>query len=135
MRILAALASGRLQLIHASGLTALTDVTPRPQVVYLDPMFLTGRKALLVKRSTGVSVVGGPDLDADGLLEPASVGDKRVVVKRRLCRRWRMSRRLTPSLPRASVLIFMPEPSDGVTDCRWRCAYRTYDSQYLSQAG
>jgi 16S rRNA (guanine1516-N2)-methyltransferase len=29
----------RLQLIHASSLTALTDITPRPQVVYLDPMF------------------------------------------------------------------------------------------------
>ena len=46
----------RLQLIHASSLTALTDITPRPQVVYLD---------------------------ADGLLEPARLlATKRVVVKR-----------------------------------------------------
>lgn len=28
-----------LQLIHASSLTGLADITPRPQVVYLDPMF------------------------------------------------------------------------------------------------
>jgi 16S rRNA (guanine1516-N2)-methyltransferase len=62
----------RLQLIHASSLTALTDITPRPQVVYLDPMFPHKQKSALVKKEMRVfqSLVG-PDLDADGLLEPA----------------------------------------------------------------
>lgn len=50
----------RLQLIHASSLTALTDITPRPQVVYLDPMFPHKQKSALVKkRDACVSVVGG----------------------------------------------------------------------------
>ena len=74
----------RLQLIHASSLTALTDITPRPQVVYLDPMFPHKQKSALVKKEMRVfqSLVG-PDLDADGLLEPArQLATKRVVVKR-----------------------------------------------------
>ncbi|EAB8646939.1 16S rRNA (guanine(1516)-N(2))-methyltransferase, partial [Salmonella enterica subsp. enterica] len=74
----------RLQLIHASSLTALTDITPRPQVVYLDPMFPHRQKSALVKKEMRVfqSLVG-PDLDADGLLEPArQLATKRVVVKR-----------------------------------------------------
>lgn len=40
----------RLQLIHASSLTALSDITPRPQVVYLDPMFPHKQKSALVKK-------------------------------------------------------------------------------------
>ncbi len=74
----------RLQLIHASSLTALSDITPRPQVVYLDPMFPHKQKSALVKKEMRVfqSLVG-PDLDADGLLEPARLlATKRVVVKR-----------------------------------------------------
>ena len=74
----------RLQLIHASSLAALTDITPRPQVVYLDPMFPHKQKSALVKKEMRVfqSLVG-PDLDADGLLEPArQLATKRVVVKR-----------------------------------------------------
>ena len=74
----------RLQLIHASSLTALTDITPRPQVVYLDPMFPHKQKSALVKKEMRVfqSLVG-PDLDADGLLAPArQLATKRVVVKR-----------------------------------------------------
>lgn len=74
----------RLLLIHASSLTALTDITPRPQVVYLDPMFPHKQKSALVKKEMRVfqSLVG-PDLDADGLLEPARLlATKRVVVKR-----------------------------------------------------
>ncbi|EHG7581045.1 MULTISPECIES: 16S rRNA (guanine(1516)-N(2))-methyltransferase RsmJ [Citrobacter] len=74
----------RLQLIHASSLSALTDITPRPQVVYLDPMFPHKQKSALVKKEMRVfqSLVG-PDLDADGLLEPArQLATKRVVVKR-----------------------------------------------------
>lgn len=74
----------RLQLIHASSLTGLADITPRPQVVYLDPMFPHKQKSALVKKEMRVfqSLVG-PDLDADGLLEPArKLAIKRVVVKR-----------------------------------------------------
>ena len=65
-------------------LTALTDITPRPQVVYLDPMFPHKQKSALVKKEMRVfqSLVG-PDLDADDLLAPArQLATKRVVVKR-----------------------------------------------------
>ncbi|TGC99920.1 16S rRNA (guanine(1516)-N(2))-methyltransferase, partial [Salmonella enterica subsp. enterica serovar Wilhelmsburg] len=44
----------RLQLIHASSLTALTDITPRPQVVYLDPMFPHRQKSALGKKEVRV---------------------------------------------------------------------------------
>ena len=44
----------RLRLIHASSLTALTDITPRPQVVYLDPMFPHKQKSALVKKEMRV---------------------------------------------------------------------------------
>ncbi|SFU12321.1 16S rRNA (guanine1516-N2)-methyltransferase [Kosakonia arachidis] len=74
----------RLQLIYASSLTSLADIMPRPQVVYLDPMFPHKQKSALVKKEMRVfqSLVG-PDLDADGLLEPAcKLAIKRVVVKR-----------------------------------------------------
>ena len=74
----------RLTLIHASSLTTLADITPRPQVVYLDPMFPHKQKSALVKKEMRVfqSLVG-PDLDADGLLAPAQrLATKRVVVKR-----------------------------------------------------
>ena len=65
-------------------LTALTDITPRTQVVYLDPMFPHKQKSALVKKEMRVfqSLVG-PDLDADALLAPArQLATKRVVVKR-----------------------------------------------------
>lgn len=74
----------RLQLIHASSLAELANLTPRPDVVYLDPMFPHKQKSALVKKEMRVfqSLVG-PDNDADGLLEPArNLARKRVVVKR-----------------------------------------------------
>ncbi|RWR02327.1 methyltransferase [[Pantoea] beijingensis] len=74
----------RLTLLHASSLTALTDITPPPDVVYLDPMYPHKQKSALVKKEMRVfqSLVGA-DLDADGLLEPArQLAKKRVVVKR-----------------------------------------------------
>lgn len=74
----------RLQLIHASSLAELAKLTPRPDVVYLDPMFPHKQKSALVKKEMRVfqSLVG-PDTDADGLLEPArNLAKKRVVVKR-----------------------------------------------------
>ncbi|NYY74336.1 hypothetical protein DMH88_02260 [Escherichia coli] len=45
---------------------------PRPQVVILTRCSRHKQKSTaLVKRDARVSVAGGPDLDADGLLEPA----------------------------------------------------------------
>ena len=74
----------RLELLHASSLDALTDISPAPDVVYLDPMYPHKQKSALVKKEMRVfqSLVGA-DLDADGLLEPArQLAKKRVVVKR-----------------------------------------------------
>lgn len=74
----------RMSLIYASSLTSLAEITPRPDVVYLDPMFPHKQKSALVKKEMRVfqSLVG-PDLDADGLLAPArALAKKRVVVKR-----------------------------------------------------
>lgn len=74
----------RLTLLHASSLNALTDISPPPDVVYLDPMYPHKQKSALVKKEMRVfqSLVG-PDEDADGLLLPArQLAKKRVVVKR-----------------------------------------------------
>ncbi len=75
----------RLQLIHASSLTALTDITPRARRWFISTRCSRiSRKSALVKKEMRVfqSLVG-PDLDADGLLEPARLlATKRVVVKR-----------------------------------------------------
>ncbi|MDF7679737.1 16S rRNA (guanine(1516)-N(2))-methyltransferase RsmJ [Enterobacteriaceae bacterium ESL0689] len=74
----------RLQLIHASSLQLLSEIVPRPQVVYLDPMFPHRNKSALVKKEMRVfqSLVGA-DQDADDLLAPARrLATKRVVVKR-----------------------------------------------------
>lgn len=74
----------RMTLLHASSLTALADLDPRPEVVYLDPMYPHKQKSALVKKEMRVfqSLVGSDD-DADGLLEPARrLATKRIVVKR-----------------------------------------------------
>ncbi|PHM59419.1 16S rRNA -N-methyltransferase [Xenorhabdus sp. KK7.4] len=74
----------RMTLIHASSITALTDITPQPDVVYLDPMYPHRQKSALVKKEMRVfqSLVGA-DEDADALLEPArTLAKRRVVVKR-----------------------------------------------------
>lgn len=73
-----------MQLIHASSLQLLSEIVPRPQVVYLDPMFPHRNKSALVKKEMRVfqSLVGA-DQDADDLLAPARrLATKRVVVKR-----------------------------------------------------
>jgi Protein of unknown function (DUF548). len=62
----------------------LSDITPAPDVVYLDPMYPHRQKSALVKKEMRVfqSLVG-PDEDADALLEPARrLAKKRIVVKR-----------------------------------------------------
>lgn len=74
----------RLTLLHTSSLEALTTLTPKPDVVYLDPMFPHKQKSALVKKEMRVfqSLVGA-DIDADSLLLPArKLAKKRVVVKR-----------------------------------------------------
>ncbi len=74
----------RMTLLHASSLTALADLTPKPEVVYLDPMYPHKQKSALVKKEMRVfQGLVGPDDDADGLLEPARrLATKRIVVKR-----------------------------------------------------
>ncbi len=74
----------RLTLVQASSLIALDELRPRPQVVYLDPMFPHRQKSALVKKEMRVfQALVGADEDADGLLAPARrLATKRVVVKR-----------------------------------------------------
>lgn len=74
----------RMTLLHASSITTLTDITPQPDVVYLDPMYPHKQKSALVKKEMRVfqSLVGA-DEDADNLLSPArALAKRRVVVKR-----------------------------------------------------
>ncbi|WP_438335478.1 16S rRNA (guanine(1516)-N(2))-methyltransferase RsmJ [Edwardsiella tarda] len=74
----------RLTLLHASSIEALATLTPRPEVVYLDPMFPHRQKSALVKKEMRVfQALVGADDDADALLAPArQLATKRVVVKR-----------------------------------------------------
>jgi len=74
----------RMTLLHASSLTALAELSPKPEVVYLDPMYPHKQKSALVKKEMRVfQGLVGPDEDADGLLEPARrLATKRIVVKR-----------------------------------------------------
>ncbi|ACS83828.1 protein of unknown function DUF548 [Musicola paradisiaca Ech703] len=74
----------RLTLLHASSIDALADITPPPDVVYLDPMFPHRQKSALVKKEMRVfQTLVGADDDADALLAPARrLARKRVVVKR-----------------------------------------------------
>jgi 16S rRNA (guanine1516-N2)-methyltransferase len=74
----------RMTLLHASSLTALSELTPKPEVVYLDPMYPHKQKSALVKKEMRVfQGLVGPDEDADGLLDPARrLATKRIVVKR-----------------------------------------------------
>ena len=74
----------RLTLIHATSQQALTEISPRPDVVYLDPMYPHRQKSAMVKKEMRVfqSLVGA-DEDADSLLTPARwLAKKRIVVKR-----------------------------------------------------
>ncbi|RWS36666.1 16S rRNA (guanine(1516)-N(2))-methyltransferase, partial [Erwinia amylovora] len=59
----------RLTLLHASSLLALTDITPPPDVLYLDPMYPHQQQSALVKKEMRVfqSLVGADD-DAEGRL-------------------------------------------------------------------
>lgn len=74
----------RLTLLHTSSIEALATLLPKPDVVYLDPMFPHKQKSALVKKEMRVlQTLVGADADADGLLLPArKLARKRVVVKR-----------------------------------------------------
>ena len=74
----------RLTLLHASSLAALATLQPKPDVVYLDPMYPHRQKSAMVKKEMRVfQTLVGADDDADGLLEPARrLAKKRIVVKR-----------------------------------------------------
>ncbi len=74
----------RLTLLHTSSLDALTEISEKPDVVYLDPMYPHKQKSALVKKEMRVfQTLVGSDNDADGLLMPARrLAKKRIVVKR-----------------------------------------------------
>lgn len=83
------LMSGRLKdhlrIINADARAHLLTMKPRPDVVYIDPMFPPKRKAsALAKKSIRlVRAVVGDDVDAAELLKVArSVARERVIVKR-----------------------------------------------------
>ncbi|MEG3127542.1 16S rRNA (guanine(1516)-N(2))-methyltransferase RsmJ [Pantoea cypripedii] len=74
----------RLTLLHVVSQQALSEITPAPDVVYLDPMYPHRQKSAMVKKEMRMfqSLVGA-DEDADALLEPARrLAKKRIVVKR-----------------------------------------------------
>lgn len=74
----------RLTLVHASGITGLSEISHVPDVVYIDPMYPHRKKSALVKKEMRLfrDLVGNDD-DADQLLKPAlQFAKKRVVVKR-----------------------------------------------------
>jgi len=81
----------RVELLHASSLETLTDLSldddyKKPDVVYLDPMYphAENKKSALIKKEMRVfQHLVGSDSDADSLFKPAlNLAGKRVVVKR-----------------------------------------------------
>lgn len=74
----------RLSMIHHNSVEGLANITDKPDVVYLDPMFPHRQKSALVKKEMRVfqQLVGSDD-DADLLLESArKIAKKRIAVKR-----------------------------------------------------
>ncbi|QIZ78162.1 class I SAM-dependent methyltransferase [Ferrimonas lipolytica] len=74
----------RLHLHHGNSVEQLSELTLKPDVVYLDPMYPHRAKSALVKKEMRVfQQLVGADIDADGLFAPAyALATKRVVVKR-----------------------------------------------------
>lgn len=74
----------RLSLVHGMSQQTLLSLDPRPDVVYLDPMYPHKQKSALVKKEMRLfQLLIGEDKDADNLLIPARMlAKKRVVVKR-----------------------------------------------------
>lgn len=74
----------KMLLIHDSTINALSTISYKPDVIYLDPMYPHRQKSALVKKEMRIlqSLVGN-DEDADNLLIPAiKIAKRRVVVKR-----------------------------------------------------
>jgi len=78
--------AARMRLHHGPAVAAMQGWNgPRPEVIYLDPMFPETRtkSALSKKEMQAFQQVVGPDEDADALLAPAlALASSRVVVKR-----------------------------------------------------
>lgn len=74
----------RLSMIYHNSVEGLANITDKPDVVYLDPMFPHRQKSALVKKEMRVfqQLVGSDD-DADDLLDMArKIAKKRIAVKR-----------------------------------------------------
>lgn len=78
------LAEGRIEARHADACAALPALAPRPDVVYLDPMFPPKRKksAAARKELRLLRALVGDDVDAVELLAASLACAARVVVKR-----------------------------------------------------
>ena len=80
----------RIRLVRANGIDVLRELAnakedDRPDIVFIDPMFPTGRKSREQKSMRVVRCLVGDDLDAAGLVGLArKVARKRVVIKRPL---------------------------------------------------
>lgn len=81
----------RMQLIHANAIEFLQQLSEKPQLIYLDPMFPERKKSALPKKEMRVfHDILGHDEDTDQLLQAAlACASERVVVKRpRLAAEW-----------------------------------------------
>jgi 16S rRNA (guanine1516-N2)-methyltransferase len=82
--------AGRIDITRGDGVAVLlekakADRMDRPDVVYLDPMFPTGRKTAERKAMRALRMISGDDADAEQLLDAAlKTATNRVVVKRPL---------------------------------------------------
>ncbi|VFP86065.1 class I SAM-dependent methyltransferase [Candidatus Erwinia haradaeae] len=74
----------RLILLNSSSLLVSSNISPKPDVVYLDPMYPKKKKSALVKKEMRIlQYLVGLDEDSDELLKPArALAKNRVVVKR-----------------------------------------------------
>lgn len=76
----------RMSLLNADAASTLPDISPAPEVVYLDPMYPEKKKRSAVKKEMQLlQALVGPDMDSTPLLDAAlAVATERVVVKRPL---------------------------------------------------
>jgi 16S rRNA (guanine1516-N2)-methyltransferase len=74
----------RMRLIHTDAISWLKNAAPKPDLIYLDPMFPERRKSALVKKEMQIfQAIIGEDTDSALLLETAlTCANQRVVVKR-----------------------------------------------------
>lgn len=91
----------RMHLIQADAISWLKNHDPRPDLIYLDPMFPERKKSALPKKNMRIfHEIVGDDLDAAALLETAlACAASRVVVKR----------------PRLAATLAGPRPSFSIS--------------------